>query len=148
MQLYLKLNPPRLVADSTFRNFINLSFSYMTFVIKENFDLNSFAMVDYLFDIEGYDYVLNQNTIFSENNGYLLEEDFRKISFILKNYIDLDLIYLEQLHYKNSEDKIPLHYALETNNNRVVNLLLNYMGKISYSAVSHIQDIFKDLINY
>lgn len=105
-------------------------------------------MDDYAFDIEGYDYVLNQNTIFSENNGYLLEEDFRKISFILKNYIDLDLIYLEQLHYKNSEDKIPLHYALETNNNRVVNLLLNYMGKISYSAVSHIQDIFKDLINY
>ena len=27
---------------------------------------------DYLFDIEGYDYVLNTNTIFSENNGFLL----------------------------------------------------------------------------
>lgn len=56
-----------------FRNVINLSFSYMTFVIKENFDKNSYAMKDYLFDIEGYDYVLNQNNIFSENNGLLLE---------------------------------------------------------------------------
>lgn len=37
----------------------------MTFVIKENFDLNSFSMVDYLFDIEGYDYVLNRNTVFT-----------------------------------------------------------------------------------
>lgn len=49
-----------------FRNFINLSFSYMTFVIKDNFDHNSYSMVDYLFDIEGYDYVLNRNTIFTK----------------------------------------------------------------------------------
>jgi hypothetical protein len=45
----------------------------MTFVIKENLTKNSYAMKDYLFDIEGYDYVLNQNNIFSENNGALLE---------------------------------------------------------------------------
>ena len=56
-----------------FRNVINLSFSYMTFVIKENFDKNNYVMDNYLFDIEGYDYVLNQNNIFSENNGLLLE---------------------------------------------------------------------------
>ena len=47
-----------------FRNYINLSFSYMTFVIKENFEKNSFAMEDFLFDVEGYDYVLNRNTLF------------------------------------------------------------------------------------
>ena len=67
-----------------FRNFINLSFSYMTFVIKENFDLNSFSMVDYLFDIEGYDYVLNLNTVFTK--GSLVTQEFEKLSFILKNY--------------------------------------------------------------
>ena len=48
-----------------FRNFINLSFSYMTFVIKDNFDKNSYAMTDYAFDVEGYDFVLNRNTIFT-----------------------------------------------------------------------------------
>jgi hypothetical protein len=51
-----------------FRNFISMSFSYMTFVIKDNFDRNSFTMADYLFDLEGYDYVLNRNTIFTEGN--------------------------------------------------------------------------------
>jgi len=40
----------------------------MTFVIKENFDKNSFAMTDYLFDLEGYDYILNRNSIFTEGN--------------------------------------------------------------------------------
>jgi hypothetical protein len=49
-----------------FRNFINLSFSYMTFVIKDNFDKCGYIMDDYLFDIEGYNYILNKNTIFAE----------------------------------------------------------------------------------
>lgn len=40
----------------------------MTFVIKENFDKNSFSMTDYLFDLEGYDYILNRNSIFTEGN--------------------------------------------------------------------------------
>jgi len=48
----------------------------------------------------------------------------------------------------DGKDKIPLHFALEANNNRVINILLNYMSKIPYAAVNHIQDIFKLLINY
>jgi hypothetical protein len=67
-----------------FRNYINLSFSYMTFVIKENFDKNSFAMEDFLFDIEGYDYVLNRNTLFTEGN--LVKQEHEKLNFILKHY--------------------------------------------------------------
>ena len=59
-----------------FRNYINLSFSYMTFVIKENFDKNMQAMNTYSFDIEGYDFVLDRSTIFTENNGALLQQDF------------------------------------------------------------------------
>jgi hypothetical protein len=56
----------------------------MTFVIKENFDKNSFAMEDFLFDIEGYDYVLNRNTLFTEGN--LVKQDYEKLNFILKHY--------------------------------------------------------------
>ena len=48
-----------------FRNYINLSFSYMTFVIKDNFNKN--AQQTNQFDIEGYDFVLNRETIFTEN---------------------------------------------------------------------------------
>jgi ankyrin repeat protein len=128
-----------------FRNFINLSFSYMTFVIKENFDLNSFAMVDYLFDIEGYDYVLNRNTVFTQ--GSLVTGEFEKLDFILNNYNKLSPIYLESLHYQNREGKVALHLALAANNNQMVNLILNYMSKIEFAAVHLIKDIFKDLIN-
>jgi hypothetical protein len=57
-------------------------------------------------------------------------------------------VYLESLHYKNEEDKIPLHLALDANNNRMVNLILTYMAKIDYAAVDTIKDIFKELINF
>jgi hypothetical protein len=84
-----------------FRNYINLSFSYMTFVIKENFDKNSFSMRDFLFDIEGYDYVLNRNTVFTE--GTLVKQEFEKLKFILSNYHKLDPVYLESLHYQTEK---------------------------------------------
>ena len=38
----------------------------MTFVIKDNFDKCGYIMEDFLFDIEGYDFVLHKNTIFTE----------------------------------------------------------------------------------
>ena len=117
-----------------FRNYINLSFSYMTFVIKDNFERNTNAMEQYHFDIEGYDFVLNRQTIFTDDNGSLLQQDFQKMNFIMKNYVKYDADYLESLHYKNDKNKIPIHYALAANNNRMVNLLLYYMAKIDYSA--------------
>jgi ankyrin repeat protein len=120
----------------------------MTFVIKDNFERNTNAMEQYHFDIEGYDFVLNRQTIFTDDNGSLLQQDFQKMNFIMKNYVKYDADYLESLHYKNDKNKIPIHYALAANNNRMVNLLLYYMAKIDYSAAHVIQDIFKDLINF
>lgn len=46
------------------------------------------------------------------------------------------------------DKKIPLHLALEANNNRMVNLILNFMAKIDYAAVDTIKDVFKLLINF
>ena len=40
----------------------------MTFVIKDNFDKNGYLTDDYLFDIEGYDYILNKKNIFFEGD--------------------------------------------------------------------------------
>ena len=40
----------------------------MTFVIKENFDKIGFVTSDFLFDVEGYNYILNKNTMFTEGN--------------------------------------------------------------------------------
>ena len=49
-----------------FRNYINLSFSYMTFVIKANFD-TGYLKEDYVFDLEGYDFLLDRETIFASD---------------------------------------------------------------------------------
>ena len=38
----------------------------MTFVIKDNFDKLGFVVDDFVFDIEGYDYILNRNNLFTE----------------------------------------------------------------------------------
>lgn len=124
-----------------FRNYINLSFSYLTFVIKENFEKNSFAMEDFLFDVEGYDFILNKNTIFTE--GSLVKKDYEKLLFILQHYNRLDPTLLESLHYMTPDKKIPLHIALDANNNRMVNLILDYMAKIDFAAVDTIKDVFK-----
>jgi hypothetical protein len=53
----------------------------MTFVIKDNFNKN--AQQTNRFDVEGYDFVLNRETIFTENKGSLLKQDFQKVVFIL-----------------------------------------------------------------
>jgi ankyrin repeat protein len=53
------------------------------------------------------------------------------------------------LQYKNEESgQIPLHLALEANNNRMVNLILSNMAKIDFAAVNLIKDIFSQLINF
>lgn len=124
-----------------FRNYMNLSFSYMTFVIKDNFDKCGFIRHDYQFDIEGYDYILKKKNLFFE--GDLVKSQYEKLNFIMKNYYDLDPILLESLQYKNEQSgKIPLHLALEANNHRMMNLILNNMSKIDYAAVNLIKDVF------
>ena len=70
------------------RNFINLSFSYMTFIIKENFEKNGHQLNDFVFDIEGNDFLFNKNTIFTEGN--LVKAQYDKCQFIFKNYLAED----------------------------------------------------------
>lgn len=80
-----------------FRNFINLSFSYMSFVIKDNFDKSGFVNEDFLFDIEGYDFIINKKNIFFE--GDLVKLHYDKMKFILQNYEQIDPRLLETLHF-------------------------------------------------
>ena len=129
------------------RNYINLSYSYMTFVIKEFFDKQGYIMDNYLFDLEGYDFILDRETLFTEDET-LVTQDFEKLQFILKNYEQIDPILIESLHFMNDKRELPLHISVKSNNHRMVNLLLKYMSKINYAAVRQIKDIFSELINY
>ena len=69
----------------------------MTFVIKDNFDKNGIKLEDYVFDLEGIDFILERSTTFTSGN--LVTQQYEKLSFILKNYEKLNIKLLESLHY-------------------------------------------------
>lgn len=116
----------------------------MTFVIKENFD-EGYLRDDFLFDIEGYDYIYNRQTIFTTDRN-LITHNFDKLHYILENYQEKDPVLLEILHYVNEDDKIPLQIAIESKNHRMVNLILNYMSKINFAAVGQLKSDFDELL--
>jgi hypothetical protein len=120
----------------------------MTFAIQEVFEEINLSSESYLFDIEGFNWVLNRNTYFTNNDGLVMQQDFKKTDFMLKSFENVDPDLLEIIHYIDSDQKMPIHYALMTNNTRVVNVILNYMSKIDYASIHHITDIISDLINY
>ena len=97
----------------------------MTFVIKKNFDKGGYINQDFLFDPEGYDYVLKRNTTFTE--GTLVTQDYDKLNFILQKFEELDPVFLEQLFYENEVPETPLHIAVNANNTRMVNLILKFL---------------------
>ena len=74
----------------------------MTFVIKEDIE----DMVDfknYAFDIEPYNYIINQSTCFLE--GDLSRKNYLQLNYILKNFEKENLEYLELLHYTKTKIK-------------------------------------------
>ena len=52
-----------------FRNEINLGFSYMTFCVQDTFERINLSSDKYMFDLEGFNYILNRNSYFTINNG-------------------------------------------------------------------------------
>ena len=69
----------------------------MTFVIKENFD-EQYLRDDFLFDIEGYNFIYNRETLFTSDEK-LIQYNYDKLSYIFKHYAELDPILFESLHY-------------------------------------------------
>ena len=129
-----------------FRNFINLSFSYMTFVIKENFD-SGYIKNDFLFDLEGYDFIYDRESMFTSDHN-LVTLNYEKLLYILQHYESQDPILLEMLHYVNKSGDMPLQISLRSKNHRMVNLILGFMSKINFAAVSHLKNEFDDLLLY
>jgi hypothetical protein len=115
----------------------------MTFVIKEHTEKNKFTKQKNIFDLEGYDFVLNHKTIFTDEKKTLVQEDFDKLSYILKNYSEICPLLLESLHYPNEQDELPIHISIASNNHRMVDLILSYMARIEYAAVNKIKNVFK-----
>jgi hypothetical protein len=67
------------------KHYIQMSFSYMTFVIQGKFEEISVGedsqldpLLDKAFDLEAFTYMLNKNSCFSSGN--MAREDFKKLS--------------------------------------------------------------------
>ena len=144
----------------------------MTFVIKDHVDKYGWTCGNHKFDIEGYNYIIERNSIFTR--GDLIKSNYEKLAFILKNYEEIDSILLETLNYQAAitdnfnkisdydfsnkpkenagvgeiEFKTALHLALQAKNTRIINLLLFYMGKLPLKNDYILKDIFRKLIKY
>jgi hypothetical protein len=72
----------------------------MTFVIKEEME-NVVDFTHFAFDIEPYNYIINQTTCFLD--GDLSRKNYLQLSYVLKNFEKENLEYLELLHYTKSK---------------------------------------------
>jgi hypothetical protein len=81
-----------------FNEYLSLSFSFMTFVIRgKSQQEKGVPKDDYFFDGLQYCFVLNQRTVFTCDN--FVGENYQKLSRILKSMEEFNPILLEQLHY-------------------------------------------------
>ena len=117
----------------------------MTFVIKDLFD-EGYLRSDFLFDLEGYDFIYNRETIFTSDED-LMSQNYDKLYYILTNYEMKDPELLEMLHYSD-EEGIPLMKAVEHKNHRIVNLILQKMADINYAAIRQIKAAMSNLLDY
>jgi len=87
------------------RDYISLSYSYMTFVIKKKFDDEDvdYTNDDYLFDLEQYNYMLNRKTALSESSAATADHD--KLLYILRSFEEIDPVLLEQIQYYHVEER-------------------------------------------
>lgn len=83
------------------RDYLCLSYSYMTFVMKYKFQLDDSgedqSYNEVKFDQEMYNYILKNQTAFTEDPELML--DHEKLGSILKSLEAIDISYIEQIQY-------------------------------------------------
>lgn len=75
-----------------------LSFSYMTFVIKDKIEKKQALDPSYVFDLEPYNYVFNKCTAFTD--GMFVADDHLHLSKVLTNFMMIDQRLMSSLVYK------------------------------------------------
>mmetsp|Transcript_1931 Transcript_1931/g.2768 ORF Transcript_1931/g.2768 Transcript_1931/m.2768 type:complete len:145 (+) Transcript_1931:5404-5838(+) len=140
--------------------YISLSFSYMTFLIKHKIEENDSLQVGNVFDHVPYNYLFNRSTAFIDSQ--FVRDDHEELQIVLKNLNDLDPDYLNLLCYTRSLEKVklglfsedeegcytytrrdsPLHIAVQERNNRSVDIILRYLSMCRTLTSRHYRDIF------
>lgn len=78
------------------REYISLSFCYMTFVIGAKIERNDSKEKTY-FDVEPYNYIFNRSTSFLD--GDFVKKNYKQLKRVLKHYKQIDIDLLDLLTY-------------------------------------------------
>lgn len=81
-----------------FDDYLSLSFSYMSFVIKRDLEYNEGLVVGNEFDLDAYNYLFNGRTSFIDST--FTREDTDEMPRVLKNFEQLNLSHLGILNYR------------------------------------------------
>lgn len=81
-----------------FDDYMALSFSYMSFVIKQDLELYDGFTPNHTFDMEAYNYLFNQRTSFMDST--FIRNDTDELPYVLENLERLDLANLGILNYR------------------------------------------------
>ena len=127
--------------------FISLSFSFMTLVIRDKHqNMVEKGTNKYLLDVEQFNFNINKRSFLNCDNFVAFNhvQLGQSLAFIKNKFPHL--MELVDYYYINEKgDKItPLHLAI--NNNRSVNILLEYMGHVGGKGVGNFSDILPDLV--
>lgn len=131
---------------------INLSYSYMTFVMQEHKKVKTYE--DYLFDQEQFNYIIDKRTALHDAD---FVQDSGKLQFLLKNFeeIDPDLNKLLLYYYQDTDNEVkntdivtPLHIAVHNDFVRSINILLKYLARLDYASFQTFKSIMPDLLDY
>jgi hypothetical protein len=77
-----------------FNEYLSLSFSFMTFVIRGRSQSSSTHITDdYYFDQEEYDFIINKKTCFTCDS--FVGSDFEKLNFVLRKMNEFNPILLQ-----------------------------------------------------
>ena len=79
------------------KQYLSLSFSFMSFVIKDKIEEKCPLQKGNIFDIEPYNYIFNKKTIFLDSD--IVTENAEELSYILENMKALNFQYLDLLSY-------------------------------------------------
>ena len=142
-----------------YKEYISLSFSYLTFMIMNKLEKNDKSAKENHFDVVPYDYIFNKSTSFLDGN--FVSKDSEQLERVLLNFKRVNPLLLELLIYNKymvyakpdlkapgrfihtpAGSYTPLYQAVHINNNRSVEVLLKFMTEIKFNSSRNFMNIF------
>ena len=128
-------------------------------MIKSKIEKKDPCLATNCFDPVPYDYIFNKGTSFTDSE--FVKKDSKETEKVLKNFERIDPGLLELLIYNQNMviaiknplipryfihmpagSNTPLYLAVRENNNRCVDIILQYMTKIKFNSSRNFMNVF------